>query len=91
MPTMCCNGPDAPEGTSVTECRSGQRICNRLFVLCFGLNAPSPQQEGLATEALQAIEPAEEADEMLSQVYADAEVQESCLMDGQADLSTIKV
>ena len=55
------------------------------------LGASPPQQEGLAPEALQAIEPAEEANEMLSQVYADAEVQESCLMDGQADLSTIKV
>ncbi len=57
----------------------------------WSLSASLPQQEGLATEALQAVEPAEEADTMLVEDYAGEEVQESGAMDGEADLSSVEV
>ncbi len=52
--------------------------------LCLG--ASQPQQEGLAAETLQAVEPTEKADTVLVEDYEGEEVQESGAMDGEADL-----
>ena len=56
----------------------------------YWLSASLPQQEGLAAEALQAIEPAEEANTLLVEDYEGEEVQESGAVDGEADLSSVK-
>ena len=48
--------------------------------------ASPPQQEGLAAEALQAVESTEEADTVLMEDYKGEEVQESGAMDGEAGL-----
>lgn len=54
------------------------------------MDASSPQQKRLATEALQAVEPTKETDTMFLALYTFEEVQESWAMDGEADLSALK-
>ena len=56
----------------------------------WALSGPLPHQEGLAAEALQAVEPAEEADTLLVAIHAVKEVQGAWAMDCETDLSGIK-
>ena len=56
----------------------------------WALSASLPQQERLAAETLQEIEPTEEADTLLVEDYKGEEVQESGAMDGEAGLSSVE-